>query len=269
MLATLSDTHTHLDQFSPDEIPGVLERAKEAGVALVIAAGVTEESSARCINLAEQYHEVYAGVGIHPDKVQREIDEAAYSRLRALALSSPRVVCISEVGLDFLEGMPDLETQRQVFRQGIRLAKELDLPVIFHSRESPGRPSDHLETLRVLREEKVWEVGGAMHYFQAGEDVAKGCLEMGLAISVGKPLLRLPDLQEVIKGVPLESLVLETDAYPQPFKRNRARWTEPKDVRLVAEKVAGLQGVPMSDVTKITTSNLLRLLKGKAVLSEC
>ena len=108
-----------------------------------------------------------------------------------------------------------------------------------------------------------------MHYFQAGEDVAKGCLEMGLAISVGKPLLRLPDLQEVIKGVPIESLVLETDAYPQPFKRNRARWTEPKDVRLVAEKVAGLQGVPMSDVTKITTPNLLRLLKGKAVLSEC
>ncbi len=232
---------------------------------MIIAAGVTEESSARCVTLAEQYHEVYAGVGIHPDKVQCEVDEAGYNRLRALALSSPKVVCISEVGLDFSEGMPDLETQRQVFRQGIRLAKELDLPVIFHSRELPGRPGDHFETLRVLREERVWEVGGVMHYFQAGEDVAKGCIDMGLAISVGKPLLRLPDLQEVIRSVPVESLVLETDAYPQLFKRNRARWTEPKDVRLVAEKVAELKALPVSEVAKVTTSNLLHILKGKAI----
>ncbi|MFH1560512.1 MAG: TatD family hydrolase [Chloroflexota bacterium] len=257
----LADSHTHLDQFSPEEIPRILESAKEVGVAMMIAAGVSEESSARCIDLAEQYPEVYAGVGFHPDQIKCEMDDDAYKRMRSLALSSSKVVCISEVGLDFLEGMPDIDTQQQVFRQAIRLAKELDLPVIFHSRELPGRPSDHFETLRVLSEERVWEVGGVMHYFQSGEEVAKRCLDMRLTLSVGKPLLRLLDLQEVIKSVPLESLVLETDSYPQPFKRNRARWTEPKDVRLVAEKVAELKGVSVSEVAEVTTSNLLGLLK--------
>ena len=233
-------------------------------MAFIVAAGVSEESTAKCIDLAGQYTEVYAGVGFHPDQVQCEMDEEAYKRMRSLALSSPKVVCISEVGLDFLEGMPDIDTQQQVFRQAIRLARELGLPVIFHSRELPGRPNDHLETLRVLSEERVWEVGGAMHYFQSGEEVAKRCLDMGLTLSVGKPLLRLPELQEVIKNVPMGNLVLETDSYPQPFKRNRARWTEPKDVRMVAEKVAELKGVSVSEVAEVTTSNLLGLLKRSA-----
>ena len=249
-------------------MPEILERAQDAGVDLVISAGVSEESSAKCIELAEQYAGVFAGVGFHPDQLKNEMDDTEYRRMRSLALSSSKVVCISEVGLDFLDGMPDIDIQRQVFRQAIRLARELNLPVIFHSRELPGRPSDHFETLRVLAEEKVWEVGGGMHYFQSGEDVAKQCLDMGLMLSIGKPLLRLPDLQNLIKKTPMESIVLETDAYPQTFKRNRARWTEPKDVTLVAEKVALLKGISVADVAEITTSNLLGLLRGNLLLRD-
>jgi TatD DNase family protein len=257
----LADAHTHLDQFSPEEVPAILERAKGAGVNLVISAGVSEESSAKCIELAEQYSDVFAGVGFHPDQLKCEMDDTEFGRMYSLALSSSKVVCISEVGLDFLDGMPPIDIQRQVFRQAIRLAKESNLPVIFHSRELPGRPSDHFETLRVLAEEKVSVVGGVMHYFQSGEAVAKRCLDMGLMLSIGKQLLRLTDLQDVVRNTPMESLVLETDSYPQTFKRNRARWTEPKDVKLVAEKVAELKGISVADVAEITTSNLLGLLK--------
>ena len=107
-----------------------------------------------------------------------------------------------------------------------------------------------------------------MHYFQSGEDVAKRCLDMGLMLSIGKPLLRLTDLQDLVKKTPMESLVLETDSYPQTFKRNRARWTEPKDVMVVAEKVAELKGISVADVAEVTTSNLLGLLRRSLLVQD-
>lgn len=264
----LADSHNHLDQYQPEEVPDILHRAADSGVELVVTAGVTEESSLKCIDLTSRYDSVYAGIGIHPMDITESMDEAAYQRFRSLALASPKVVCVSEVGLDFSEGMPDLEVQTQVLRQQVRLARELDLPVIFHSREYPGRMDDHYRTLQVLQEENVQEVGGAMHYFQWDADIAKVCLEMGLAVSIGKPLLRLPQLQETVKDIPLDSIVLETDAYPQYFKRNRMRWTEPKDIKDVAEKMAELKGLSADEVAKATTGNLLRVLKGRVKLRE-
>ena len=91
---------------------------------------------------------------------------------------------------------------------------------------------------------------------------------MGLMLSIGKLLLRLTDLQDVVRNTPMESLVLETDSYPQTFKRNRARWTEPKDVKLVAEKVAELKGISVAEVAEITTSNLLGLLRRNSLLHD-
>lgn len=260
----LADAHTHLEQFTPQEIPAILQRAQQAGVACIIVAGVTEESSQRAINLAEEYEGVYAGVGIQPSDVKGPLDAAACLRLKALARTSPRVVCISEVGMDFAPGMPSLEWQQQALRQQVRLARELGLPVIFHSRERSGRLDDHYQVLKVLAEEKVEEVGGAFHYFQWSQEIAQTCFDLGLYVSIAKPLLHLPPLQAVVKNLPLERLVLETDSYPQPFKRNRPRWTEPKDVRAVAEKIAELKGVPLETVAVATTGNLLHLLRGKA-----
>ena len=268
MPTVLGDSHTHLDQYAPEEVPIILQRAKDVGVAVVIAAGVTEDSSARCIDLAERYPMVYAGVGIHPMEVRAPVDESMYSRLLALASGSNKVVCISEIGLDFIEGAPDLALQEQALRQQVRLAIELDLPIMFHSRESPGRLEAHHETLRVLHEEHAGAVGVVMHYFQADEGVARACLDLGFSISLAKPLLRLPHLQEVVKRVPLDRVVLETDAYPQPFKRNRARWTEPKDLQEIAGKVAELKGITRDDVAEVTTSNLLRILKGRVSLLQ-
>ena len=250
----LGDCHTHLDQYDPVDIPEILERAEAAQVGFAVCAGTTVDSSRACIGLSESHEPLYAGVGIHPMEAHAPVDDAVYSELEALARSSTKVVCISEVGLDYLPTSPDRGTQDQVFRQHIRLALDLKLPIIFHSRES------HPEVFQVLREEHAGDVGGAMHYFQADEATAREAIECGFFISLARPLTRLPEVQEVAKAIPLENIVLETDAAPQPFKKYRSNWTEPRHVQSVAEVLADLKGVSVEEVAKVTTHNLTRLL---------
>ena len=251
----LGDAHTHLDQYPDQEIPGIVQRAEEAYVRFIVCAGTTLESTRACIQMSQQYDIFFAGVGIHPMEAQQPVDEDTYCQLEALAKESAKVVCISEVGLDYLPESPDHEIQDQVFRQHIRLAKSLNLPIIFHSRES------HPEVFRLLREEQAGDVGGAMHYFQGNEATAQEAIDCGFFISLARPLLRLPELQEVAVSTPLEHIVLETDAFPQPFKKYRRNWTEPRHLLEVAQKLADLKGISLSEVAEITSQNLTGLLK--------
>ncbi len=249
------DAHTHLNQYAPGEIPGIVERAEAANVRFIVCAGTTVESTRACIEMARQYDIFYAGVGIHPMEAHRTLDDAACAELESLARERPEVVCISEVGLDYLPESPDHETQDQVFREHIRLARSLGLPIIFHSRES------HPAVFRVLREEHAGEVGGAMHYFQGDEATAREAIDCGFHISLARPLLRLPELQETARAIPLENIVLETDAYPQPFKKHRHSWTEPRHVQDVAQKLAEIKGVTLEEVAEVTTRNLAGMLR--------
>ncbi|HEU0022283.1 MAG TPA: TatD family hydrolase [Dehalococcoidia bacterium] len=258
----LGDAHTHLDQYAPEEIPGIVRRAEEAHVGFIVCAGTTLESTRACIQMSRQYEIFYAGVGIHPMEARQPVDQDTYRQLEALARENPRVVCISEVGLDYLPDSPDHAIQDQVFRQHIRLARSLDLPVIFHSRESHG------EVFRLLREEQAGDVGGAMHYFQGDEATAREAIDCGFFISLARPLLRLPELQEVARTIPLGHIVLETDAFPQPFKKNRHSWTEPRHVLEVAQKLADLKGVSLSEVAEITSKNLASMLKLEHLLQQ-
>ena len=250
----LGDCHTHLDQYPSDEMPEILGRAEEAGVGFIICAGTTVASSAHCVQMAQAYTPLYAGVGIHPMEAHRLVDEEVYSRLKGLAQDNPKVVCISEIGLDFLPNSPDHETQDQAFREQIRLARELNLPIIFHSRDS------HPEVLKTLREEGAGEVGGAMHYFQGDVTTARQAIDCGFFISLARPLLRLPELQETAKAIPLENIVLETDAAPQPFKKYRTNWTEPRHTQAVAQQLAQLKGITVEEVAQATSRNLSAML---------
>ena len=143
----LADSHTHLDQYPLAEIPDILERAQQARVGLIICAGTTIASSRACIELSRAYGPTFAGVGIHPMEVKGPIDGAVYSSLRDLALNNPKVVCISEIGLDFLPESPDRELQYQAFReqipprQGIEAAHHFPLPRVPPRGDpnSPGR----------------------------------------------------------------------------------------------------------------------------------
>ena len=127
--------------------------------------------------------------------------------------------------------MPDREWQYNAFRLQIRMAKTLKLPIIFHSREADN------ETLRILKEEQAFEVGGAMHYFQGDEVLAKKVIDMGFFISVARPLTRLEKLQKVVSTISLDHMVLESDSAPQPFKSKRENWTEPKHIKDIANKL--------------------------------
>ena len=250
----LGDCHTHLDKYPAAEIPEILERAGEAGVGMVVCAGTTVESSEACVEMSHQYDALYAGVGIHPMEAHQPVDDSVYSRLEGLAKDNPMVVCISEIGLDFLPTSPDRPVQYQVFREQIRLARQLKLPIIFHSRES------HPEVFQTLREERAEEVGGVMHYFQGDEPTARQAIEQGFFISLARPLLRLPELQEVARAIPLEHIVLETDAAPQPFKKYRSNWTEPRHAQDVAQRLAEIKGLSLEEVAETTTRNLNGLL---------
>ena len=250
----LADCHTHLDKYAPNEMPGILDRAREAGVGYIIAAGTTLDSTKACIRMTEEYDMMYAGVGIHPMEAWQPVDYQVYQALEDLAKNNAKVVCISEVGLDFLPASPPRDVQYQVFREHIRLAKSLKLPIIFHSRES------HPEVFQTLREEGAGEVGGVMHYFQGDEATAREAIDCGFFISLARPLLRLPELEETAKAIPLESIVLETDAAPQPFKKYRHNWTEPRHVQAVAQRLADLKGISLEEVTRVTSQNLTTLL---------
>ena len=247
------DCHTHLDQYDLAELPGILERAAEVGVASVILAGTTLESTRACIGLAGEIDAFYAGVGIHPCQAYERVNDAMYADLERMA-QLPKVVCISEVGLDYLPESPDHSVQDQVFRQHIRLAKSLDLPIIFHSREA------HSACFRVLREEQAGEVGGAMHYFQADKATAREAIDCGFYISLARPLTRLAEVQEAARAIPLENIVLETDAFPQPFKKYRHNWTEPRHVAEVAQCLAEVKSVSIEEVAEVTTANLRKML---------
>lgn len=250
----LSDAHTHLDQYGPDEIEGIVERAVNTNVLFIVCAGTTLASTRACIKLTNEYPIFYAGVGIHPMEATELMDEKSYELLKSLAEENEKVVCVSEIGLDYLPDSPAPAIQDQVFRQQIRLAKSLKLPIIFHSRES------HDDVFRILREEHAGDVGGAMHYFQGDETTAAEAIDCGFYISLARPLTRLPELQEVAKNIPLSDIVLETDAYPQPFKKNRNSWTEPRHLESIAQQLADLKGLTLGEIAEVTTCNLARLL---------
>ena len=268
-VALFLDIHTHIDQHDPAELPGIVERARAAGVGAIISAGVTVQSSERCVKIASDHGAVFAGVGVHAEDMTGELANEDLDRLRALA-ASPKVVAMSEAGLDhtppeqFLPapgsswrpstGPEWHEVQERAFRAQIGIAREQGLAVVFHNRRATE------DTLRVLKEERVSELGGAAHYFQGDWEYAKALLDLGIYVSLAKPLLRQRQLQEVVRRIPLDRVVLETDAYPQPFKGDRSKWTEPKDIPLVAAKLAELHGVSVVEVREQTTANALTMM---------
>lgn len=253
----LIDCHVHLDSYTDSEVSEVLQRGRDVGVAFVISAGTTLPSSERSIELSAKFTDFFSGVGIHPMDITEPFDDGTYDHLNRLAVSNEKVLVVSEIGLDFMEGAPDRSIQYTAFREQIRLARELAYPIVFHSREA------HDEVFRLLREERAYEVGGVMHYFQGDLDTAKRAIDLGFYISLARPLLRFTYLQEVAAAVPIKHIVLETDAAPQPFKSKRENWTEPRHTRVIADRLAQLQDMPVEEVEAVTSNNIRTLLGGR------
>ena len=250
----LIDTHVHLDPYSQNEIQEILSRAAKEDVRMVISAGTTIDSSKKNIEYSKIFPQFFTGVGMHPMDLIEPFTEKHDNELRKLVLSHEKVIVMSEIGLDYLPDMPDRAWQFDAFRKQINIARDLKLPIIFHSREA------HKDCFRVLKEEKAYEVGGVMHYFQGSLYDAQVAIDLGFYISIARPLFRLDELQDVVKNIPLEHIVIETDSAPQPFKKNRENWTEPRHLKAILLKISELKNLSSAEVEKVIFENTKKLL---------
>ncbi len=245
----LIDSHAHLDfsQFRDDRDAAV-RRALEADVTAIINVGTDWASSERSVELAARYPAIYAAVGVHPHDAGT-LSADVLKRLGELA-AEEKVVAIGEIGLDFYRDLSPRDRQRQAFRQQIRLAVELGLPLVIHDRDA------HAETLRILREEEAGRVGGVLHCFSGDLDMAREGIALGFLIAFGGPITYGGKKKQDIAGrIPLEKILIETDCpflTPVPHRGQR---NEPAYVRHVAEKLARLRGISFEEAAAATTAN--------------
>lgn len=250
----LFDTHTHLDSKDFDEDrKEVIERAYNNGVTRMVNIGFDRETIPTTMQLVEEYDFIYAAVGWHP--VEAITMQPGDLEWIASLCSHEKVVAIGEIGLDYHWDKSPKDVQHRVLREQIGLARELKMPIVIHNREA------HEDIVRILREEKASEVGGIMHAFSGSWETAKMCLDMGFHISFGGPITfkNAKQPKEVLKQVPMDRLLLETDSpYLTPHP-NRGKRNESGYVRLVAETAAELKGVSLEEISEITTKNALEL----------
>jgi len=250
----LIDSHAHLDDAQyDDDRAEMLARARAAGVVQVVNVGYDLPSSSRALALAAEYDFIFAAVGVHPHEV-RELPPDYLERLREMC-RRPGVVALGEIGLDYYRDLSPREVQRKVFREQLALARELDLPVIIHDRDAHG------DVLDILRKDGVGPAGGVMHCFAGSLEMAAACMEMGFYISFAGPVTypnaRRP--KEVAAAVPLERLLVETDAPYLAPQVHRGKRNEPAYVRHVAEQIAALRGIAVEELARATTANARRL----------
>jgi TatD DNase family protein len=256
---TLVDSHCHVDMpdFDGDRAE-VLERARAAGVETMLVVGGLDEAGShrRALQVAEA-HGLVASAGLHPHEARLATD-ALYEELRGLAREG-RIVAIGEIGLDFHYDSSPRDQQRAAFRAQIRLARDVGLPVIVHTRSADG------ETAEILAEEGAGEVGGVLHCFTGGAALADRVLELGFCVSFSGIVAfpRAEEIQAVARRLPPDRLLVETDApflAPPPY---RGRRNEPAFVVEVARKVAELREVSLDAVAALSRANFERLFRAR------
>lgn len=249
----LVDSHCHLDL--PElagNLPQLLEAMQRNDVGCAVCIGVTLEDFPRILALAEAHPNILATVGVHPENTG--VKEPTVDELVRLA-SHPKVVGIGETGLDYYWHKDAPEWQRERFRTHIRAAREAGKPLVVHNRDATA------DTLRVLEEEKAGNVGGVLHCFTETWEVAQRALDLGFYISLSGIVTfkNAQIVKDVARRVPLDRLLVETDApylAPVPF---RGKINQPAYVRHVAEEIAALRGIAYADVAAATTENFQRL----------
>ena len=251
------DTHAHIDVADYDEDrEAVIERARENGVQYMVNIGCDVESSYRSMELAEQYDFIYATAGIHPHDV-KSINADTYSHLRQLLLH-PKVIALGEIGLDYFKNYSPQDEQRTHFRQQIQLAREMNKPVIIHSRDAK---EDIIAILSEFYPKDPTAHSGIFHCFSGDQELADKALEMGFYISFSGSVTfkKAEDLREVAKTVPADRLFTETDCpYLTPVP-HRGKRNEPAYVNFTAEKLAELRGLKIEDVQRAMSLNFFNL----------
>lgn len=257
----LIDSHCHLEYKGlVEDQPGVLDRARQAGVGGFLSISTRQREWAQVIATAERESDVWASVGIHPHEADGHADLGEAALLEAA--EHPRVIAIGETGLDYYYDHSDRETQQALFRRHIAVSRATGLPIIIHTRDA-----EH-DTAAILRDEMEQGAFPALiHCFTASADFARIVLDLGLTISLSGIVTfkNARDLQTIAAEIPEDRLLVETDA---PFLApvpNRGKVCEPAFVADTARFVAGLRGTTVDALGEATTANFRRLFD-KAVL---
>jgi TatD DNase family protein len=248
----LIDSHAHLEmkEFENDR-KEVIGRAKSAGVDIIVTVGTNWQLSRKAVLLAAEYENIYAAVGVHPHDVGK-IGNKTYDDLQELARGK-KVVAYGEIGLDFFRNIAPQAQQIEKFGEQLQLAKELDLPVIIHDREA------HDQSLKMVKAAGIHR--GVFHCFSGDYEMARQCLDWGFYLSVPGVVTfdKSKTLQDVVRKVPLSSLLVETDCpylTPNPYRGKR---NEPAYVVETAKKVAEIKGLSPEEVAAVTAQNTLNL----------
>ena len=255
MKTALIDTHCHLEMeaFEKDR-DEVINRAQELDVKYIINAGSDREGNIKGLDLSSKYNNIYSAVGIHPHDA-KHLDEKLFKEVKQW-VNQPKVVAVGEIGLDYHYLLSTKGVQIEAFRRQIALANNIGLPIIVHSREAKK------DTLRILQEE-VTDIPGVLHCFSGDLDMAKKAMELGFYISFAGPVTfkKAAELREVVKFVPDEFLLIETDApYLSPVPM-RGKRNEPSYLKHTAWAIADLRGISVTDLARITTLNAMKLFK--------
>lgn len=239
------DTHSHIDMLQNPEAE--INAALEAGVEKIIIPGVEPDTFDKITEFIDKYDNVYGCIGVHPSEVQKFTDDTA--KKIALLAHHPKMVGIGEIGLDYYWDKTFVDVQKKVFKTQIEIAMSMDLPVIIHDREA------HLDTFNILKEANYNKV--LMHCFSGSVEFAKECVNLGWYLGIGGVVTfkNARKMKDVVKEIPIENLVLETDApylTPHPF---RGEENAPKYLTLIAKEIANLKDLTLDFVQKQTTKN--------------
>ena len=251
-MTSFIDTHCHLDKLESTPEEAVIE-AKDAGVQRMLTISVDESSLDFVSNAVRQFTEVFGSVGFHPHDASA-LTEALEDRIRKLAQEEKKLVAIGETGLDYHYMYSPVEVQQQVFRKQLRLAEELNLPAVMHSREA------ETDTLKILKDIPVKSLGVA-HSFTSSFEMARTLVEMGwyLGINGIVTFKNAEDLREVVRWLPLDKLLLETDSpflAPIPF---RGKPNKPAHIPAIATFIAELRDISLQELAEQTSENAQRL----------
>ncbi len=250
------DSHTHLnaEQFN-DDIPETIERAKELGVTKMAVVGFDTPTIEKSLQLSHDYSNIYSIIGWHPTEAGSYTNDVEKKLQEQLTM--PKVVALGEIGLDYYWMEDPKEVQAEVFRRQIAIAKEMNLPISIHTREALA------DTYQILKEEDIRDIGGIMHSFSGDFEWAKRFLDLGMHISFSGVVTfkKAQDVQEAATHVPLDRLLVETDApylAPVPYRGKR---NEPGYTRYTVEKIAELRNLPVEEVALQTWKNAHRLFR--------
>ena len=250
----LFDTHVHLNDLKYEQdLSDVISRAQDAGVSKMCVVGYDSKTNKKAIELAETYDFIYAAVGWHPVDA-KDMTEADFELIKQ-QVRHEKVVAVGECGLDYYWDKTPRDIQERVFVQQIELAREVKKPLSIHTRDSLA------DTLALLKKHHANEVGGIMHCYSGSAEMMHEFIKLNFKISLAGPVTfkngRRP--QEVATQIPLDSLLIETDApylTPHPYRGTR---NEPAYVKLVAQQIADLKGLSYEEVANQTTQNACKL----------